>query len=181
MGVRRPVVVALVVGAALFQLFSATRRLDHFSPTPTHALDKVEPPTHALDKVEPLHTLPPLASAGIGPDKVEPLHTLPPLASASIGPEKMEPLHTLPPLASASIGGPRQRAMPCADGCEANGGNCNQLLGRCDCPPMRAGEACERNAAPMCAEQWGLALPAPPCQALVDQSSDWRDFPATCE
>eukprot|EP00962_Isochrysis_galbana_P004596 scaffold1250_cov106-Isochrysis_galbana.AAC.4 len=71
--------------------------------------------------------------------------------------------------------------LSCAPGCEANGGNCDRRSGRCDCPPLRAGEACERSAVPMCAEQWGLVLPVPPCQALMDEPSDWREFPPTCE
>jgi hypothetical protein len=69
----------------------------------------------------------------------------------------------------------------CAPECEANGGNCDRRSGRCDCPPMRAGDACDRSAVPMCAEQWGLVLPVPPCQALIDEPSDWREFPPTCE
>ena len=46
---------------------------------------------------------------------------------------------------------------------------------------LRAGKACELNAVPLCAKQWGLELPIAPCQALALESEDWRDFPATCE
>eukprot|EP00967_Tisochrysis_lutea_P041529 scaffold49897_cov32-Tisochrysis_lutea.AAC.1 len=101
------------------------------------------------------------------------------LLRASPGLEHTHPLdqrsHALATTQSA------EQRTRCALGCEANGGNCNWQRGKCECPPLRAGEACERTAVPMCAEQWGLSLPLPPCQALVENSADWRDFPPTCE
>ncbi|KAL1503656.1 hypothetical protein AB1Y20_012129 [Prymnesium parvum] len=83
-----------------------------------------------------------------------------------------------PPPASRPPPPPPHR--PCAKGCEANG-NCNRELGRCDCPPLMAGEACDEGLAPTCRVQWGLELPTPPCQAWSPEGEDWRDFPPTCE
>ena len=65
----------------------------------------------------------------------------------------------------------------CAGGCTAHG-NCNAMLGRCDCPPMRSGRACEHGAVPECRAQWGLTLPTPPCQGLAEPIQD--DFPPSC-
>ena len=53
---------------------------------------------------------------------------------------------------------------PCAPGC-TDRGNCNSELGRCDCPPLISGEACDQNAVSSCRVQWGLQLPFAPCQA----------------
>ena len=57
--------------------------------------------------------------------------------------------------AAAAAAAGAQSGLDCAADCEAEG-NCNRELGRCDCPPLRTGAACERSAAPLCAQLWGL-------------------------
>lgn len=71
-------------------------------------------------------------------------------------------------------------SSPCAAGCEVHG-TCNRELGRCDCPALRSGKACELNAVPSCRRMWGMDLPTPPCQAFATEQWDYRDFPPTCE
>ncbi len=69
---------------------------------------------------------------------------------------------------------------PCAAGCEARG-TCNRELGRCDCPPLRGGEACEVRLLPSCTGLWGFELPIAPCHALEVEAYDFRAFPPSCE
>lgn len=75
---------------------------------------------------------------------------------------------------------PAVQQIACAPGCEVHG-TCNRELGRCDCPPLTAGEACEINLVPSCSRLWGLKLPAAPCQAFATEQTDYRDFPPSCE
>ena len=74
----------------------------------------------------------------------------------------------------------RALGRDCAEGCHVHG-NCNRELGRCDCPPLRTGAACEKNAVPLCATQWGLELPYPACQVWTLNLHEYSDFPVTCE
>lgn len=67
-------------------------------------------------------------------------------------------------------------AKACAQGCHTRG-NCNEELGRCDCPPLSEGPTCDLGVVPKCRTQWGLSLPYPPCQAWTSEETDWRDFP----
>ena len=67
-------------------------------------------------------------------------------------------------------------AKACAEGCHTRG-NCNEELGRCDCPPLSEGPICDRGVVPKCRTQWGLSLPHPPCQAWTSEESDWRARP----
>ena len=90
-----------------------------------------------------------------------------------------------PPPASMSLVSlqPATTSSPhkaCAPGCEVHG-TCNHELGRCDCPAMRSGEACEYNMVPSCRRLWGMELYMPPCQAFAEEKFDYRDFPPTCE
>ena len=64
----------------------------------------------------------------------------------------------------------------CAEGCHTRG-NCNEELGRCDCPPLSEGPICDRGVVPKCRTQWGLSLPHAPCQAWTSESDDWRARP----
>lgn len=106
----------------------------------------------------------------------------PPVARAYTLPVAASP----PPPPSDSVHPPVEQLggsgaeKACAPGCELRG-VCNRELGRCDCPPLTAGAACEVSAVPLCRELWGFRLPAPPCQAWTTEEDDWRDFPPTCE
>jgi len=99
--------------------------------------------------------------------------------SASETPPPPPPPRPPPPPAAAA----EARSLPakaCAQGCHTHG-NCNEELGRCDCPPLSEGATCELGVAPKCRTQWGLSLPYPPCQAWTSEETDWRDFPPTCD
>ena len=85
-----------------------------------------------------------------------------------------------PPRPILAVATPKIAGKPCPAGCETHG-TCNRELGRCDCPPMRSGPACEHNSMPACRKQWGLELPMPPCQAFAPEVWDYRDFPPSCE
>ena len=61
----------------------------------------------------------------------------------------------MPAVPAAAVEG-RQPGIDCAAGCETEG-NCNRQLGRCDCPPLRAGAACDRSAVPRCVSHSGHA------------------------
>ena len=102
----------------------------------------------------------------------------PPAAIPLVSPPPPPPPAPVPLLSPPPSIGPPQKA--CAPGCEVHG-TCNRELGRCDCPPLRSGPACELNIVPSCRSLWGLDLPIPPCQALSEERDAWRDFPPTCE
>ena len=97
----------------------------------------------------------------------------------------MIPIASPPPpppaaLAIALNSPPPPPGTPCPPGCEVRG-VCNREYGRCECPPLMAGPACELSIAPSCSKMWGLELPIPPCQAFAEELTDYRDFPPTCE
>ena len=88
--------------------------------------------------------------------------TQPPSTAESTRAEPPPPPQVEPEAALAAAAlHPPHRA--CVAGCHTRG-NCNEELGRCDCPPLSEGPACERGVVPKCREQWGMSLPFPPCQ-----------------
>ena len=94
-----------------------------------------------------------------------------PMPSAATAPEAGAALLGARSIHQAAASASDDHATPsglraCAKGCEERG-NCNRDLGRCDCPPLTAGAACEDTAVPSCREQWGLRLPMPPCQVRL--------------
>lgn len=129
----------------------------------------------------------PTSSLVLPADELTPVLTRrpPPAAHALSASSAPPPPPPPPPLASgaasgSSAGGSSGGLVPCAPGCETHG-VCNGELGRCDCPPLREGPACERSAVPSCREQWGLQLPYAPCQVWTKDQDYYTDFPPTCE
>ena len=102
-----------------------------------------------------------------------------PIRSSSNPPPPQPPPPPPPPPPPAEAAGAHALAAglapvkACAEGCHTRG-NCNEELGRCDCPPLSEGPICDRGVVPKCRTQWGLSLPHPPCQAWTSEESDWR-------
>ena len=105
-----------------------------------------------------------------------------PIRSSSNPPPPQPPPPPPPPPPPAEAAGAHALAAglapvkACAEGCHTRG-NCNEELGRCDCPPLSEGPICDRGVVPKCRTQWGLSLPHPPCQAWTSEESDWRARP----
>ena len=104
-----------------------------------------------------------------------------PIRSSSNPPPPQPPPPPPPPPPPAEAGAHALAAglapvKACAEGCHTRG-NCNEELGRCDCPPLSEGPICDRGVVPKCRTQWGLSLPHPPCQAWTSEESDWRARP----
>ena len=105
-----------------------------------------------------------------------------PIRSSSKPPPPQPPPPPPPPPPPAEAAGAHALAAglapvkACAEGCHTRG-NCNEELGRCDCPPLSEGPICDRGVVPKCRTQWGLSLPHAPCQAWTSESDDWRARP----
>ena len=127
----------------------------------------------------PPMALPSSVEAAKPVDTPKPIETAEP-AQVTKPVEVAKPSEVAKPAEASLPAGTLPPAQACAPGCHARG-NCNEELGRCDCPPLSEGLSCERGVVPKCRVQWGVSLPFPPCQAWTAEETDWRDFPPSCD
>ena len=175
---------ALLVLVALIQLFRSTGQLRALNPelfTADQSHAEAPAVVSAGTRPAPVRARRAIAQLKAGTVVAKPVAPAPPtlIPSKSTPPPSMAPAAKSAGRPDAMARSPRATvpaaggAKPCAPGCEARG-NCNHDLGRCDCPPLTSGPACEHSVAPLCEVQWGLRLPIPPCQALSSEHEDWR-------